>query len=46
MEFIHIRVPREIRQALKAFTASQGISMTAFVGDLIKQFLRDKRELE
>lgn len=45
MEFIHIRVPRETRQAFKAYTASLGVSMTAYLGELIKRVLEDKREL-
>ena len=43
MEFIHIRVPIEVRRELKAYTASKGLSMTSLIGDLIMKFLRDKK---
>ena len=46
MEFIHIRVPREVRQQLKSITASKGQSMTEVVGDLILRYLSEiKKEV-
>lgn len=39
MEFIHIRVPKEVRQQFKTVTASKGQSMTEVAGDLILQYL-------
>lgn len=41
MEFIHIRVPKEVRQQFKTVTASKGKSMTEVVGDLILRYLSE-----
>lgn len=46
MEFIHIRVPKEVRQQFKVATASKGKSMTEVAGDLILQYLSEiKKEV-
>ena len=44
MEFIHIRVPKEVRQEFKSITASKGKSMTEVAGDLILQYLSEIRK--
>lgn len=44
MEFIHIRVPKEVRQEFKSITASKGQSMTEVVGDLILRYLSEIRK--
>lgn len=41
MEFIHVRVPVEVRQQFKAITASLGKSMTEVCGELILQYLKE-----
>ena len=41
MEFIHIRVPKEVRQQFKSVTASKGESMTEVAKNLILQYLSE-----
>lgn len=44
MDFIHIRIPSEVRQRLKVEAATQGKSMTKLIGDLITQYLSEIRK--
>lgn len=44
MNFIHIRVPIEIRKAFKALAASKGLSMTQLATSLIVDYLEKNRE--
>ncbi|MCM1339917.1 MAG: hypothetical protein NC191_09630 [Muribaculaceae bacterium] len=44
MNFIHIRVPIEIRKAFKALAASRGQSMTELAKTLIVEFLEKHKE--
>lgn len=41
MDFIHIRVPKEVRQQFKSVTASMGKSMNEVAGDLILRYLSE-----
>ena len=43
MNFIHIRVPEETRNKLKAYAASNGISMQTLISELIKEFMVKKK---
>ena len=43
MNFIHIRVPEETRNKLKAYAASNGISMQTLISELIKEFMAKKK---
>jgi predicted DNA-binding protein len=43
MDFIHIRVPSETRQELKVIAATLGISMTQLIGELINEYLSEKK---
>lgn len=45
MNFIHIRVPIEIRKAFKALAASKGLSMTQLASSLIVDYLEKKEKL-
>lgn len=46
MEFIHIRVPKEVRKEFKTVTASKGESMTEVAKNLILQYLSEiKKEV-
>lgn len=46
MDFIHIRVPKEVRKQFKTVTASKGKSMTEVAGDLILRYLSEiKKEV-
>lgn len=44
MEFIHIRVTKDIRNAFKAFAASKGSSMTQLAAKLIVEYLEKNKE--
>lgn len=44
MNFIHIRVPIEIRNSFKAIAASKGMSMTQLAYKLIADFLEKNKE--
>lgn len=41
MDFIHIRVPRETRNQLKAIAATLDKSMTQLLGELIDEYLTE-----
>lgn len=43
MDFIHIRVPKEVRQQFKAVAATLGKSMTQLLGEMITEYLREKK---
>lgn len=43
-EFIHVRVPEEVRNAFKALAASKGSSMTKIVANLIVDYLEKQKE--
>lgn len=43
MDFIHIRVPRDVRQQFKAVAATLGKSMTQIIGEMITEFLKEKK---
>lgn len=43
MDFIHIRVPRDVRQQFKAVAATLDKSMTQIIGELIIEFLKEKK---
>ena len=43
MDFIHIRVPSKTRQELKVIAATLGISMTQLIGELINEYLLEKK---
>lgn len=43
MDFIHIRVPSDVRQQLKIVAATRNISMTQLIGELIKEYLSEKK---
>ena len=45
MTKIHINLSNETRNSLKAAAASQGMSMTELVGDLIARYLRENKEV-
>jgi len=45
MEMMHIRLPKGTHKALKLCAVSKGISMTALIGDLIKQYLEIEKEV-
>lgn len=45
MDFIHIRVPKEVRQQFKVVAATLGKSMTQIIGEMITEFLREKGNL-
>ena len=44
MTKIHINLSNETKNSLKAAAASQGMSMTELVGDLIVQYLSEIRK--
>jgi len=46
MEFIHIRVPKEVRQQFKIVATTLGKSMTQLLGEMITEYLREKGELK
>lgn len=45
MDFIHIRVPKEVRQQFKIVATTLGKSMTQLLGEMITEFLREKGNL-
>lgn len=44
MEFIHVRVPKEVRQEFKSYVASIGKSMNEVLGELVTRYLRETKE--
>ena len=42
MDFIHVRVPTETRNQLKAYAASNGLSMQTLISKLIEEFMVKK----
>lgn len=44
MEMLHIRLPKEVHKELKLSAVSNGLSMTALIGDLIERYLKEIRK--
>lgn len=44
MEMLHVRLPKGTHKELKLYAVQNGKSMTALIGDLIKQFLEIQKE--
>ncbi len=44
MNFLHIRLPLEIRTAFKTLAASKGVSMTQLAQELIADYLEKNKE--
>lgn len=42
MNLIHIRLPEDMRNKLKAYAASNGLSMQTLISELIKEFMDKK----
>lgn len=44
MEQVIFRIDKDIKKQLKATAALNGLSLTELLGDLVVQFLKDKKE--
>lgn len=42
MEMLHVRIPKDTHKALKIYAATNGLSITSIVGDILSKFFKDR----